>query len=231
MCESGRSATAAAFPRLPGAKPAFLPPAAGFPLHTYFLPDIRTAPAPPLRPVFPSFPASPLQNVVAIPSLPPYLPQCVVSVLEMGRDCCFSGVLSGVGAGDGTRLLFFPGFERCRCRRGDETVAIVLSAFRIWLAPDSVGGRWRWLERAQAGGGVGRWQKEKFGTGAGRRQVEKVGTGSGWRWWLAGGRWRRSERDQDGGGELAEMAEGWPVAGGGGAKKEAGIRGAGLKCV
>ena len=30
----------------------------------------------------------------------------MVSVLEMGRDCCFSEVLCGLGVGEGTRLLF-----------------------------------------------------------------------------------------------------------------------------
>ena len=62
----------------------------------------------------------------------------MVSVLEMGRDCCFSevlcglgvgegtrllfsGVLSGVGAWDGTRLLFFRDFVWSRCLGWDET--------------------------------------------------------------------------------------------------------------
>ena len=46
---------------------------------------------------------------------------CEVSVLEMGRDCCFSGILCGLGAREGTRLLFFRGFVRSRCLRRDET--------------------------------------------------------------------------------------------------------------
>jgi len=48
---------------------------------------------------------------------------CAVSVLEMGRDCRFSGILCGLGAWDGTRLLFFRDFVRSRCWRWDETVA------------------------------------------------------------------------------------------------------------
>ena len=59
---------------------------------------------------------------------------CVVSVLEKGRDCCFSGVLCGLGAGDGTRLLFFRVFMLSRCLRRDETVAAVSSASRVWRA-------------------------------------------------------------------------------------------------
>ena len=59
---------------------------------------------------------------------------CAVSVLGMGRDCCFSGVLCGLGAWDGPRLLFFLGFMRSRCLRRDETVAAVSSASRVWWA-------------------------------------------------------------------------------------------------
>ena len=36
-----------------------------------------------------------------------FLGFCAVSVLGMGRDCCFSGVLCSLGVGEGTRLLFF----------------------------------------------------------------------------------------------------------------------------
>ena len=67
---------------------------------------------------------------------------CAVSVLEKGRDCGFSGVLCGLGAGEGTRLLFFrdfarsrclgwgetvvfPGFEQSRCLRWDETAVFL----------------------------------------------------------------------------------------------------------
>ena len=108
------------------------------------------ATAPPLRPVFPSFPATPLQNVVAIPSLPTFRSVrsrcwrwdetvafpgfCAVSVLGMGRDCCFSGVLCGLGAGEGTRLLFFRGFVLSRCLRRDETV--VFPGFCVVSVPE-----------------------------------------------------------------------------------------------
>ena len=98
-------------------------------------------PAPPLRPVFPSFPATPLQNVVAIPSLHTFRSVrsrcrrrdetavfpgfCVVPVSEKGRDCCFSGILCGLGVGDGTRLLFFRDFVWSRCLRWDETAVFL----------------------------------------------------------------------------------------------------------
>ena len=52
-----------------------------------------------------------------------FLGLCAVSVPEMGRDCCFSGILCGLGAWEGTRLLYFRGFVRSRCWRWDETVA------------------------------------------------------------------------------------------------------------
>ena len=45
----------------------------------------------------------------------------MVSVSEKGRDCCFSGILCGLGVGDGTRLLFFRGFVLSRCLRREET--------------------------------------------------------------------------------------------------------------
>ena len=99
----------------------------------------RLVPAPPPHPVFPYFPATPWQNVVAIPFLPTFRSVwsrclrrdetavfpgfCAVSVLEKGRDCCFSGVMCGLGAREGTRLLFFRGFMRSRCLRWDETAA------------------------------------------------------------------------------------------------------------
>ena len=41
----------------------------------------------------------------------------------MGRDCCFSWVLCGLGVGDGTRLLLFWGYVWSRCSRRDETAA------------------------------------------------------------------------------------------------------------
>ena len=80
---------------------------------------------------------------------------CAVSGFEKGRDCRFPAsrvrnrrfyprplsfpsfppsVVCGLGAGDGTRLLFFLGFMRSRCSRWDETVAAVSSASRVWLA-------------------------------------------------------------------------------------------------
>ena len=45
----------------------------------------------------------------------------VVSVSEVGRDCRFPGIPSGLGAEGGTRLLISGASVWSRCRRRDET--------------------------------------------------------------------------------------------------------------
>ena len=146
VCETARSARGRVFSPPPHLAPA-PPPRPVFPLSSRLVPApplrpvFPSFPASSLRrrpaPSFPSLPASPLQYVVAIPSLPSFRSVrsrclgwdetavfpgfCAVSVLEMGRDCCFSGVMCGLGAREGTRLLLFLGFVRSRCSRRDET--------------------------------------------------------------------------------------------------------------
>ena len=123
VCETARSARGRVFSPPPHLAPA-PPPRPVFPLSSRLVPApplrpvFPSFPASSLRrrpaPSFPSLPASPLQYVVAIPSLPSFRSVrsrclgwdetavfpgfCAVSVLEMGRDCCFSGVMCGLGA-------------------------------------------------------------------------------------------------------------------------------------
>ena len=53
----------------------------------------------------------------------------VVSVPEVGRDCWFRGLPSGLGAGGGTRLPVSGNSARSRCRRWDETAGF--RGFRV----------------------------------------------------------------------------------------------------
>ena len=123
---------ASAFPCVPGAKPPFLPPAAGFPLHTSFLPDIRTAPAPPLHPCFPSFPTSSLRRRFASPS-PPFPPRpCAAAPPRLS-------LLSSHALAKRSSYPLPPSLPTFRsvwyrCLRRDETVAAVSNAFRVWWA-------------------------------------------------------------------------------------------------
>ena len=57
----------------------------------------------------------------------------VVSVPEVGRDCRFPGIPSGLGAGSGTRLLVSGESVWSRCRRWDETAGFW--GFRVVSVP------------------------------------------------------------------------------------------------
>ncbi len=131
---------------------------------------------------------------------------CVVSVLRKGRDCCFSGVLCGLGVGDGTRLLFFWDFVRSRCRRRDET-AVFLRFCAVSVLEKGRDCRCRFKCVSHlAGGGVGRWQMEMVGTGSGRRRTRSAAEGEVW----DGG---RQAADGEGRNGVWMVAEGRPVAG------------------
>ena len=131
-CETALSAPGRCVSPPPCAKPAVLPTTAGFPLHTSFLPDIRTAPAPPLRLAFPSLPASSLRRRFASPS-PPFPPRpCAAAPPRLS-------LLSSHALAKRSSYPLPPSLPTFRsvwyrCLRRDETVAAVSNAFRVWWA-------------------------------------------------------------------------------------------------